>query len=563
MKRILLSLLICLLVISLVGCGTYHPPITPGEDGGNNSDPPTPPSEIGDPFTVSLVYKGEPFIPKGDLEAGWSDGFSFHSAPFDETGVATITGLDGDYKVTLSGSLSETGPTGNVIEYTYNPNIYTATNTQKHVEIELFRLKKGTGGKGDGLYSCLRITGASTTETNVYRATLTRPGQKVYFEFVPPTGGAYVIESWVDTTLNQTNPIADVYTGTAAKYKDFVSDTGGKADIFTKNFKFDIKSADEERGNTYTFGIYAETKTDVYPITIDFSITYVGEHYLDHIVSNMVIPHDLYETLAKEIELLFPLTGEAFSQLPTAQYFSTTQIAATYAQLRTLEGWQKGDLHDTMTLHGFFSSETDEEMLSQFLTYYLSYKWSSDGLWTDPERFDRGTRIFDTDMYRYNESTGFYHVWDEATYSTSVYGAGYGPILYAKVSYACRFTDAFSTIEYAGNKALTVNEGKENYKLFIEGYSHVVETLLAMGYGGTEFGCPPVLYDMMGYHDFSNMDGAVPVTPELKDFLMKFSVNQRYFMDGEGRVETHPTIKVYASDEDQWLFACGYYAPIP
>ena len=33
----------------------------------------------------------------------------------------------------------------------------------------------------------------------------------------------------------------------------------------------------------------------------------------------------------------------------------------------------------------------------------------------------------------------------------------------------------------------------------------------------------------------------------------------RCFMEGNGFVETHPSISVYALEEDQWLFACGYY----
>jgi hypothetical protein len=41
--------------------------------------------------------------------------------------------------------------------------------------------------------------------------------------------------------------------------------------------------------------------------------------------------------------------------------------------------------------------------------------------------------------------------------------------------------------------------------------------------------------------------------------LQGFSVSQRYFADGQGWVESNPTVKVDATEEDQWLFACGYY----
>jgi DNA mismatch repair protein MutS len=49
------------------------------------------------------------------------------------------------------------------------------------------------------------------------------------------------------------------------------------------------------------------------------------------------------------------------------------------------------------------------------------------------------------------------------------------------------------------------------------------------------------------------------VTPELKEFFQKFSVNQRLFNDGNGFAEVYATPQVDALEEDQWLFACCYY----
>ena len=46
------------------------------------------------------------------------------------------------------------------------------------------------------------------------------------------------------------------------------------------------------------------------------------------------------------------------------------------------------------------------------------------------------------------------------------------------------------------------------------------------------------------------------ITNELKEFLQKFSISQRLFFDGGGFVES---TGVYAIEEHQWLFACGYY----
>ena len=83
-------------------------------------------------------------------------------------------------------------------------------------------------------------------------------------------------------------------------------------------------------------------------------------------------------------------------------------------------------------------------------------------------------------------------------------------------------------IEYHGNKNLTVSNGTENYKQFIE----------------------------VDYAAACNSDGVCYVTKELMEFLQKFSVSQRLFFDGNGFVET---AGVFALEDDQWLFACGYY----
>ena len=83
-------------------------------------------------------------------------------------------------------------------------------------------------------------------------------------------------------------------------------------------------------------------------------------------------------------------------------------------------------------------------------------------------------------------------------------------------------------IESHGNKNLTVSNGTENYKQFIE----------------------------VSYAAACNSDGVCYVTMELMIFLQKFSVSQRLFIDGNGFVES---TGVYAVEEDQWLFCCGYY----
>ena len=66
-----------------------------GGEGDLNDDPT-------DDFTVTLTADGQPYTPRMEMHAYWNDGFSIHTAKFDENGVARVDGLDGDYRVTLS-----------------------------------------------------------------------------------------------------------------------------------------------------------------------------------------------------------------------------------------------------------------------------------------------------------------------------------------------------------------------------------------------------------------------------------------------------------------------------
>ena len=136
----------------------------------------------------------------------------------------------------------------------------------------------------------------------------------------------------------------------------------------------------------------------------------------------------------------------------------------------------------------------------------------------------------------YNENTGKYD----------------GPVLYAKISKPCRYlAEAIKDIEdVSGTSYLTVGNGRENYKLFIEGGAK----LEAIGYVGWEN-----YVDISGYANYCNSDGTVAVTQELKDFLQKLSIKELYFRDGNGWCETHDVYPTDSTEEDQWLFACGFY----
>ena len=470
-KRQLISLLALLLCLSTVGCGVYKPAIPPEQiTGGKHPSNGQSPSEGGNTFTVSLVYRGMPFTAAEGINAQWTDGQSFHTAPFDSKGVATVSGLDGDYQVTLSAV-----PEG----FAYNPNAHVSTNLDSDITIELFEavIPPGTGA---GLYTnqgCITLS-----ETNVYRVVIDSDEQIVYYQFSPQKSGTYSVESWVDVTAQQVNPKLDVYNGSSA-YKVFshTLDDGGVSKGYTTNFKHVVEIAEEQIGQDFTFAVKAAVKNDMYPVTIDFAVRLDGEFYLDHLKKTMIVPQTAFEM--------------------TRNYDPSKY---TFVGAETRSG----------------------------------------------NRF-----IFDGTKYKLNEADGYYHVYDAETDT-------YGPILYAHITSACRFIDlSFYNIEDPGNAALTLSNGTENYKLFIEGYAELERE----GYYWIDelSDVEKQLYrNVMGYQHYVNSDGVYGVTQELKDFLQKFSVSQRLFADGNGWVEENPNVKVDAQENDQWLFACGYYKEI-
>lgn len=470
MKKIYRLLISILLLFTFASCNMVqgNDPKEPSKNGVGGGENPVV-GDSGIQFTVTLLLDDAPFTGGKDIVAQWSDGVSLYVADTNASGVASVTGLDGEYEVTLSNL-----PEG----YTYNPNVYTASNDDPNIEIviwEIYYPKTNGGADGSGLYSPIKIY-----RTGVFRTTITDAKQIVYYEFKPLENGQYFVESFVDIRANEVNPIANVHVGTSAWKPEtpsyVLNDESEYCSTYTKNFLYEILVDKSEVSNVYTYGIRASQINGNYPVIVDFLI----------------------------------LRADEYSR-------EKNRGAMRYA---------------TALDH----NKTAEEQKAT----------RPDGTWVDADTALGEQRIFDGSRYIYSDpqtgGDGYYHL-----------ETADGPIVYAKIASPCRFLDvAFPDIEMMGSKALTLSNGKENFKLMIEGYAKIKST----GFYLTNEEKAICEKYPIGYSEVCNSDGAYPVNAEIKEFLQKYSTQQRFFADGNGRIENQG---YYASEEDQWLFACGYY----
>ena len=401
--------------------------------------------------------------------------------------------------------------------YAYDVNGYEADNFNRNLVIELYDLNMVIGS-GDSIDNCMHIQ-----DTGIYSVTIKEPGEYVYFEYAPMVNGVYTVESWASTSEDEINPRAVAYLGSSQyKYGEYEVTDVGAVGSFTRNFLHTVKIADENISSgggsvTFTFAVTAENKSGVYPITYSFAIKRDGGFDYNRAEKVMVpMKADLSH-----------FDFDAFNAL----------AGGTIVGAETL----------------FKDKDGNEKP---------------------------GAYVFDERCYKVWEieagGDGVYHVYDEEKYPDT---DGYGPILVGYVSTACRFVDAFTEIEYAGNNNLCVNGGTENYKQFIEGFEALAsgsyyctdactchepgETLRACPEGCQDCTkdcrkCPADMIGKGGYAQICNADGVAPVTRELADFFQKYSIAQRFFADGDGWAESG-RYGIHAYEESQWLFACGYY----
>lgn len=246
------------------------------EDPGNPGTPgkPVDPVVSANDYTVSVYFENKLYRPgKDKVTVVWYSKSDVKRVPLGADGKASAGELNGDYNVYLEG-LPDI--------YTYNPNIYKATEKERKQTILLSSVKKPVGGTGEGLYQsqgCYQVK-----YDGIYRARVTKANKKVYYEYQPSSAGWYRIESLVNIFANEINPTYDLYGGSIA-YKWFTEtiDSGGASlpGGFTRNFSAEYKVDKTEVGNAFTFAIGADQIMGQFPVNVDFEIKYLGEYSIE------------------------------------------------------------------------------------------------------------------------------------------------------------------------------------------------------------------------------------------------------------------------------------------
>ncbi len=503
MKKTASLLLIISLALSLLSCGEYKPATNPGGFPGGSVQQPELDDDPTNNFTVQLRVNEQPFSPPVSMSVYWSDGYNVHIAPVDESGIATIDGLDGDYNVTLSAV-----PSG----YAYDPNSNITTNDKRNIFVDLYDLNM-LRGSGTGLYQCYQIN-----TTGVYTVTIQEEGDFSYIQFAPQTNGTYTVESWVNVIDDDVSPICMAYLGSSSyKYGEYkVTDTG-VCGSYTRNFIHTVNIADENISSagsqTFTFAVTAETKSSVYPVTLTFAIKRDGEFNLDHMERTTRIPEQDWS-------------------------------AFDFNAFKALAG---GEIVGAETLYPGTEN---------------SYIFNEDNykIWPVSEGGDGVYHVFDKDKY---SSTGGYgpvlvaYISEPCRYIdaafTTIEDAGNNALVVNGTDNYRVFIKGFEAVAAEGRYCLT------------DCPCHKDGSPLACPPGCTTCDsrctpCPNELREVKGYVAYCNADGVAPVTAELAEFLQGFAITQRYFADGEGWVEVNSRYPIDAYEDSQWLFACGYYA---
>lgn len=236
-------------------------------------------------YTVTVYYNNAVFKTNDEITVVWQGEDGSVLKKLNPDGTADAGVLDGDYSIYLLGLPDK---------YSYNPNIYKATDSKRHVDIFLVSLRKplrGDGGIHASSPNMAVYQGGGCFVINkqgAYRVQC-KKGQFYYFEYEPTDPGIYYIRSWANVYEDEVNPILQVWEGNVGfKWLGETIDGGGDSlkDGYTKNFRYVFKVPQSELRNTYTFGVSAESKTEQYPVTVEFEIICVKDYIAGYEINN-------------------------------------------------------------------------------------------------------------------------------------------------------------------------------------------------------------------------------------------------------------------------------------
>ena len=516
--RILIALL---LVFSLTACDA----ITEFNQGQQQTRPTlieaTVPPEVPEEelFSVTLRLNGEPIDQNPafyamflnmEIFAQWKDDFSCYIAKFDETGVAKAAGLDGTYAVTLSDVPDD---------YIYDVNIYEASNDERQIVIDLYRLYDAEAqsyAEGSGVYYPYV---KEFSYEGVYEVQIDSPDDIVYCRYMPGRNGVYVIESWESTADDLINPKVDVWNGSvaAAWYSHTLDDGGSSSQSgYTTNFKYEASVDESELGNVFIFGVRATTRDGVYPIKVKIAIRRVGS-LAERYYRETMLPQELIRQASggtgamlevgsntagrflydNDLCRLWPVAegGDGYYHLYDAQLYASTG------------GWGP-------TLYA---------NVRQFANS-VSLSVKEDNKFFDYRMFMRGF-----------ESLAEYRVVDVDTMTgDKIWGSEFCSGLCG-----CTHTVLDSASEESGKVTLYA---------CVEGCETCMEQCILV---------EPDKWGAIGYCEGANADGYYPVTAELQRFLQLYAENRNLFCDGTGDLE----LQGYDADQaSMWLWGVKYYA---